>query len=141
MLVVLAGLFLMLAGILTFGFGALAGILGGALTIGASTAAGQEGAGLVGAFGGLVAGLAFVVVFWGLLEIVASIGMFIHRGWGRALGLIVGVVGLLFTGLGLLGALGGNANAGGVAIAAVFVAGYALTVVALVTGGAHFRRA
>ncbi len=137
-LVVVAGIFLLLAGILTFGFGVLFGLLGGLI---AAVGTSEEGFEVFGPLGGVVAGFAFLVVFWGLLEVVAAIGMFAHRGWGRALGLIVGVVGVLFTGLGLWGvAMGTDANAGGLGVSLVLLAGYGLTVLALVTGGEHFRR-
>ncbi len=137
-LVVVAGLFLLLAGIVTAGFGALVGLLGGLIATAGSARSGLE---IFGPIGGLVAGLAILVVLWGLLEAIAAIGMLVHRGWGRALGLVTGVVGFLFTGLGLLGVAGsGDSGTGGLAFSVVFVAGYALTVVALVTGGAHFRR-
>ena len=137
-LVVLAGLFLLIVGILTFGLGSLFGLLGGLLATAGTTESGLE---VFGPIGGLVAGLAFLVVFWGLLEIIASIGMFIHRGWGRALGLIVGVVGVAFMALALIGTLtASESSAGGTGFSLVLAVGYGFTVLALVTGGAHFRR-
>ncbi len=137
-LVVLAGIFLLIVGILTFGFGTLFGLLGGLV---AAVGTSETGFEVFGPIGSLVAGLAFVVVFWGLLEIVASIGMFIHRGWGRALGLIVGVAGSVFGVLALLGSFSASdASAGGIGFSLVLLAGYGLTVLALVTGGEHFRR-
>jgi hypothetical protein len=137
-LVVLAGIFLLIVGILTFGFGTLFGLLGGLV---AAVGTSESGFEVFGPIGSLVAGLAFVVVLWGLLEIVASIGMFIHRGWGRALGLIVGVAGALFGVLALLGSFSASdASGGGIGFSLVLLAGYGLTVLALVTGGEHFRR-
>jgi hypothetical protein len=140
-LVVLGAIFLLLIGILTFGLGSIL-MLGGALIAGLSTTSDVEGLPIVGAFAGLVTGLAFLIVFWGLLEVIASIGMFIHRGWGRVLGLIVAVVGALFTGLGLVASLGAaDQTAGGIGVSLVLFAGYAFTVLALVVGAEHFRRA
>ncbi len=137
-LVVLAGIFLLIVGILTFGFGSLFGLLGG-LFAAASTSDSELA--VFGPVGSFIAGLAFVVVFWGILEIVASIGMFLHRGWGRAIGLVVGVVGLIFGVLALLGSVSSSdATTGGIGFSLVFLAGYGLTVLALVTGGEHFRR-
>lgn len=137
-LVVVAGIFLLLAGILTFLLGTIFGLLGGLLAV-VGTA--EEGLGIFGPLGGMVAGLSFLVVFWGLLEVVAAIGMFIHRGWGRALGLIVGVVGALFAALAILANVtAGDAETGGVGFSLVLLAGYGLTVLALVTGAEHFRR-
>lgn len=137
-LVVVAGIFLLLAGILTFLLGTIFGLLGGLMAV-VGTA--EEGLGVFGPLGGMVAGLSFLVVFWGLLEVAAAIGMFIHRSWGRALGLIVGVVGALFAALAVLANVTpGDAEAGGVGFSLVLLAGYGLTVLALVTGAEHFRR-
>ena len=137
-LVVVAGIFLLLAGILTFLLGTIFGLLGGLMAV-VGTA--EEGLGIFGPLGGMVAGLSFLVVFWGLLEVVAAIGMFLHRAWGRALGLIVGVVGALFAALAVLANVTpGDAEAGGVGFSLVLLAGYGLTVLALVTGAEHFRR-
>ena len=138
MLVVVAGVFLLIVGILTFGFGTLFGLLGGLFAAVGTTESGFE---IFGPIGGLIAGLAFIVVFWGLLEIVAAIGMFVHRGWGRALGLVIGVAGVVFGVLALLGSFtASEASGGGIGFSLVLVAGYGLTVLALVTGGEHFRR-
>jgi hypothetical protein len=137
-LVVVAGIFLLLAGILTFLLGTIFGLLGGLLAV-VGTA--EEDLGVLGPLGGIVAGLSFLVIFWGLLEVVAAIGMFIHRAWGRALGLIVGVVGALFAALAVLANMTpGDAETGGVGFSLVLLAGYGLTVLALVTGAEHFRR-
>jgi hypothetical protein len=143
--VVLSAIFLLIVGLLTLGMGLLL-MLGGALFAGLEGAAELEGvigSDLFGAFGGIIAGVAVIVVLWALLEIFASIGMFAHRGWGRAIGLIVGILGVAFTGLSLVSAVGAAGDGAGASLGflLVFVAGYGLTVLALVTGGAHFRRA
>jgi hypothetical protein len=86
------------------------------------------------------------VIVWALLEIFGAFGMLLRRGWGRAIGFIVGVIGAIFTGFAIvaslasLGADGGSA-AGGVAVVLVVFLGYLLTVFALLRGGGHFRRA
>ena len=135
---VLAGIFLLVAGILTFGLGAIVGVLGGLIAVAGSSGEGFE---LLGPLGGAVAGLAFLVVFWGLLEVVAAVGMLVHRGWGRALGLVVGVVGALFAGLAVLANVTApSAEGGGIGFSFLLLAGYGLTVLALVAGGEHFRR-
>jgi len=41
------------------------------------------------------------VIVWALLEIFGAFGMLFRRGWGRALGFIVGIIGAIFTGLAL----------------------------------------
>jgi hypothetical protein len=142
--VVLAGIFLLVVGLLTLGMGGLL-LLGSALVAGAEGSADLEtvvGGELAGAFAGMFAVIGLIALVWGLLEIVGAIGMFAHRGWGRAIGLVVGVLGLLLWGLSLLSALGGGADAGSsIAFTGALAAGYGLTVFALVTGSAHFRRA
>ena len=141
--VVLAGIFLLVVGLLTLGMGGLL-LLGSALFAGAEGSAELEtvvGGNLADAFAGVFAVIGAVALLWGLLEIVGSIGMLAHRGWGRAIGLVAGVLGLLVWGLSFLSALGSGPEAGSsIAFAGVLAAGYGVTVVAVVTGGAHFRR-
>jgi hypothetical protein len=143
-LVIVAALFLLMIGVLT----ALAGAI---LMIGDSML-GQIGnaetnIGVFGAFGGFIAGVAVVVIVWALLEIFGAFGMLLRRGWGRAIGFIVGVIGAIFTGFALvaslasLGGADGGSTASGVAVVLVVFLGYLLTVFALLRGGGHFRRA
>jgi hypothetical protein len=143
-LVVVAGIFLLVVGLLTLGMGGLL-LLGSALFAGAQGSAELEsvvGGNLADAFAGVFAVIGGVALVWGLLEIVGSIGMFAHRAWGRAIGLVVGALGLLVWGLSFLSAVGGGPDAGSsIAFTGALAAGYGLTVVALVTGSAHFRRA
>lgn len=143
-LVVLAGIFLLVVGLLTLGMGGLL-LLGSALVAGAQGSAELEsvvGGDLAEAFAGMFAVIGGVALLWGLFEIVGAVGMFAHRGWGRAIGLVAGVAGLLLWGLSFLSALGAGADGGAsIAFTGVLVAGYGLTVVALVSGGQHFRRA
>ncbi len=142
-LVIIAALFLLLVGVLT-------AIGGGILMLG-GTVLGQlgttdTGTGVFGALGGFIAGVAVVVIVWALLEIFGAFGMLFRRGWGRALGFIVGIIGALFTGLALLASLGslgstdGSSAGAGVVVVLVVFLGYAVTVFALVRGGGHFRR-
>jgi hypothetical protein len=143
-LVIVAALFLLVIGVLT----ALAGAI---LMIGGSML-GQIGnaetnIGVFGALGGFIAGVAVVVIVWALLEIFGAFGMLLRRGWGRAIGFIVGVIGAIFTGFALvaslasLGGADGGSTASGVAVVLVVFLGYLLTVFALLRGGGHFRRA
>lgn len=136
-LVVLAAVFLLVAGLLWLVTGALFGVLGGLV-------AGQEsvdgsGTGVFGASGGAVVVYGVAVVAWGIIEILAAAAMLVRRGWSRALGLAIGVVGLAFTGLSLANALGGGESLASMGVNVALVAGYGLTVLALVTGGEHFR--
>lgn len=143
-LVIIAALFLLLVGVLT----ALAGgilFLGGSVLgqVGTDT----TGSGFFGAVGGFIAGVAVVVMVWALLEVIGGFGMLFRRGWGRAIGFIVGIIGAIFTGLALLASVGslsstdGSSTGAGVVIVLVVFLGYALTVFSLVRGGGHFRRA
>ena len=138
-LVVLAAVFLLVAGFLSLVTGALFGVFGG-LIAGLETVDGA-GTGLFGAAGGAVVVYGVAVMVWGILEIFAATGMLVHRGWGRVLGLAIGVIGLVFTGLALVSALGGGEPLASMGVNLVLVAGYGLTVLALVTGREHFRGA
>lgn len=142
-LVVLGGVFLLVVGLLTFGMGGLL-LLGSALfsaADGTTELGAVVGGDLAGAFAGMFAVVGAVTLLWGVLEMVGALGMFAHRGWGRAIGIVVGVLGLLFWGLSFLAALSSATDVGSLAFTGLLLAGYALTVVALLTGGAHFRRA
>lgn len=138
-LVVLAAIFLLVAGLLWLVTGALFGVVGG-LVAGLEGAAGA-GTGLFGATGGAVVVYGVAIMAWGIVELFAAAAMLARRGWGRVLGLVVGVVGLGFTGLSLVSALGGGEPLASMGVNLVLVAGYGLTVLALATGGQHFRRA
>ncbi|MFH1475724.1 MAG: hypothetical protein ABIG85_07675 [Chloroflexota bacterium] len=138
-LVVVAAVFLLVAGSLSLATGAIFGVVGG-LVAGLEDVSGA-GTGLFGATGGAVVAYGVAVVTWGILEIFAAAAMIAHRGWGRVLGLAVGAIGLAFTGLSLAGALGGGEPLASTGIDLVLVAGYGLTVLALATGGGHFRGA
>ena len=143
-LVIVAALFLLVVGVLTALLGA--GLFLGGNMLGQLDTAGTD-TGIFGAVGGFLAGVAVVVIVWALLEIFGALGMLLRRGWGRAIGFIVGVIGAAFTGfalvasLGSLGSVDGGSTAGGVAVVLVVFLGYLLTVFALLRGGGHFRRA
>jgi hypothetical protein len=147
-LVMIAALFLLLIGVLT-------AIAGAALLVGGNLIGQlgnvETGTGIFGAIGGVVAGIAVVVIAWALLEILTGLGMVLRRSWGRAFGVVVGLIGAIFTGLALVASVGslgnvpldnGDSTAAGAGAGLIFVVflGYVLTVVALMRGGAHFRR-
>jgi len=141
-LVIVAALFLLVIGILT-GLGGAAIFVGGSLFGDLGNAATHTG--IFGAIGDLISGVAVIIIIWALLEILGGFGMLFRRGWGRAIGFFVGIIGAIFTGLALLATLGslGSVEGGatGVAVVLVVFLGYALTVLALARGGGHFRRA
>ena len=148
-LVIVAALFLLVIGVLTALAGAIlmigGNMIGGNVLGQVGTA--DTGNGVFGALGGFIAGVAVVVIVWALLEIFGAFGMLLRRGWGRAIGFIVGVIGAIFTGFALvaslasLGGADGGSTASGVAVVLVVFLGYLLTVFALLRGGGHFRRA
>jgi len=144
-LVIVAALFLLVIGVLTALAGAILMIGGSLLGQAVNT---ETNSGVFGAISGFIAGVAVIVIVWALLEIFGAFGMLLRRGWGRAIGFIVGVIGAIFTGFALVaslaslgGADGGGSTASGVAVVLVVFLGYLLTVFALLRGGGHFRRA
>lgn len=54
---------------------------------------------------GLVLGLGIVALLVALAHLLAGIGVLRRRGWGRVLGLVVSILGILFLALGFLGSL------------------------------------
>ena len=143
-LVIVAALFLLVIGVLTALAGAILMIGGSLLGQAVNT---ETNSGVFGAISGFIAGVAVIVIVWALLEIIGAFGMLVRRGWGRAIGFIVGFIGAIFTGLALvaslasLGGADGGSTAGGVIVILVVFLGYVLTVVSLMRGGGHFRRA
>ena len=143
-LVIVAALFLLVIGVLTALAGAILMIGGSLLGQAVNT---ETNSGVFGAISGFIAGVAVIVIVWALLEIFGAFGMLVRRGWGRAIGVIVGFIGAIFTGLALvaslasLGGADGGSTAGGVIVILVVFLGYVLTVVSLMRGGGHFRRA
>ena len=138
-LVVVAGVFLLVAGLLVIVTGALFGIVGG-LVAGLESVDGT-GTGVLSAAGGAAVLYGFAAAAWGVLQVFAAAAMLVHRGWGRVLGLAIGVIGLAFFGLSLASALTSGEPLASMGVNVVLVAGYVVTVLALATGGEHFREA
>lgn len=148
-LVIVAALFLLVIGVLTALAGAI--LMIGGNVLGQLGNAGTN-VGVFEAISGFIAGVAVVVIVWALLEIFGAFGMLLRRGWGRAIGFIVGVIGAIVAGFTLVASLASlgngsldNVDSGstgaGVAVVLVVFLGYVLTVFALMRGGGHFRRA
>lgn len=91
--------------------------------------------------------VAVIILICGILQILAAIGIWAHKGWGRALGILWGILGTLF-GLAAFGGarttvtLNGNTTSGegGIAVALFILVPYAFVLVAMIIGGGHFRR-
>jgi hypothetical protein len=89
----------------------------------------------------------------GILELLSALGIFGHRGWGRALGLLISLVGILASIGGVVWALGQDAVAITVngtlvsvvtqleraSVPAAPLAFYAIVFLCLLFGGGHFR--
>ena len=146
--VVVAALFMLAAGVLTL-VPAVGFVVGGSRV--SDYLNSDQFSGLGDAVGGALIAVGAVMLVWALLEILSSLGMFLRRSWGRALGTVVGLFGGLFMTLILFGSLGAlraadtvsSTGAGGavfVAIVALVFLGYWYTLFACITGGTHFRR-
>ena len=146
--VFIAALFMLAAGVLTL-LPALGFVLGGSKL--SDYLNSEQFSNLGDAVGGALIAIGVVMLVWALLEILVSLGMFLRRTWGRALGTVIGLFGGLFMTLILFGSLSalraadtvGSTGVGGaalVAIVAVVFAGYWFTLLACITGGTHFRR-
>ena len=146
--VIVAALFMLAAGVLTL-LPAVGFVVGGSKV--SDYLNSDQFSGLGDAVGGALIAVGVVMLVWALLEILSSLGMFVRRSWGRALGTVVGLFGGLFMTLILFGSLGAlraadtvsSTGAGGavfVAIVALVFLGYWFTLFACITGGTHFRR-
>jgi hypothetical protein len=82
-----------------------------------------------------------VLIVVGILQLLSGAGVFAHKGWARALGLLLALLGLLVAlfAVSLAVALAPGASIP-VIISVVLLIGYALVVLALIAGGNHFRR-
>jgi hypothetical protein len=99
-----AGAMLILLGLIVVVAGVLLAVGAVAVRDLGTTAGGSQ----VGdAFGGVVAVFAIIILFIGLVEMLAGMGAIRGSGWGRIIGLIYGVLGSLFGLLALSGARSG----------------------------------
>lgn len=83
-----------------------------------------------------------VVLVVGLLHLISSVGVFLHKQWARIIAIVLSVLGTLFGVLALVGSLEarGQAEGGGLAVALVIAIGYGFSLFALVAGSSHFQR-
>jgi hypothetical protein len=82
-----------------------------------------------------------VLIVIGLLQLIAGAAVMAHKGWGRALGLLLALLGLLVSLFAVSMALALAPGASiPVIVAVVLLIGYAFVVLALMAGGKHFRR-
>ena len=93
----------------------------------------------VGAMLRVVVVVFVIVLVLGLLHLVAAIGVFLHKSWGRLLGIVLGVLGVLLGVLSVVPALGVG-ESGSLVFGVLLLLGYGLVVLGLLGGGSHFRR-
>ena len=134
--VTLAGIFLIVMGVLLALAGAACGI-GGGLLAGAGASAGDQ-SGIFSFLAGLGLVFGLIALVFGILQIAAGAGSLGGRGWARITGIILSVLFAIFAILGGLGSLGSQDGAtGGITTLVVGVL-YALTAYALISAGGWF---
>ena len=89
----------------------------------------------------LLSPLPGVLIVLGLLEVLAGLFIFAHKGWARALGIILALLGLV---VGVASISFSLALAPGFSVqligSIVVLLGYAFILLMLFAGGRHFRR-
>ncbi|MEA2622759.1 MAG: hypothetical protein QOH61_1669 [Chloroflexota bacterium] len=92
----------------------------------------------------VIVGVAVVILIIGILHLLAAIGIWAHKGWGRWLGIIFGVIGTL---IGLAALVGVRATPGvtgsrgsDLGSSLLILVPYAFVLIAMIVGGAHFAR-
>ena len=94
------------AGVLLIVFGLLLGLFG-LVALAASSVVNETDNPLGSGFAGLFATFGVILVVFALIEIVGGIGAWGGRGWGRVIGLVYGVLGIL---IGLGNAIGSRST-------------------------------
>jgi hypothetical protein len=133
-----------IAGIILLVLGALGILLGGAIMLGGAVVGNayrdlildQPGVtpDIANAVGGMIAIVGLILLAWSLAYVAAGIGGLRGREWGRILGIVVAIIGVLFWLLGLAG--GGDRS--GIIFVLVLFACHAWVLFAY---GARWRRA
>ena len=81
-----------------------------------------------------------VLMVIGLLQLIAGAGVLAHKGWARAIGILLSLIGVL---IGIFAVSTAIALAPGevttMILAAAVLIGYAVALLALIAGGSHFR--
>jgi hypothetical protein len=83
-----------------------------------------------------------VALVLGILHLISSVGVFLHKQWARIVGIILAVLGTLLGVLSVASAVGtpDQAGSGDLVVALVMAIAYGFTLYALAAGGGHFRR-
>lgn len=83
-----------------------------------------------------------VVLVIGILHLISSIGVFVHKQWARIVAIVLSILGTLLGVLSVVGAIDARVQAegAGLGVALVIAVGYGFSLFALVAGGNHFQR-
>ena len=143
--VMLAGVILLLFGLLTLAIG-LVVLFTGSIIHQLGPAFDQAGVPRIeDAVASIVLVIGALVAIYGALELLAAIGIFARRGWGRALGIVTAALGALFWLVALMGAMAARtvtdqAGGSGLIVALAFLVAYLFSLLALALGGHAFGR-
>ena len=136
----LAGVVLLVFGLIWTGLGGLITFVGGAAKVGSSSTALPE---FVNSVGDVVAGFGIVILVIAIIEIIGAVGVLLSKGWGRVIGIIYSLIFGLGSVFIVLGGMRANdvtdTSSGGtvtLVIGLVFLIGY---VYALFTLGLRWR--
>jgi hypothetical protein len=93
-----------------------------------------------GAIAAVILVFALVFLALGIAGVASAIGVFVHKSWGRWLGVVVGTIGLVLGFLLLIGSFaGGTPDTGDLVIGIVWLGANAFAVAALAAAGEHFQ--
>lgn len=140
-----------LAGVIFVLFGGIVTLVGAFILISSSSIEQilRESGVLVGtgltdaSVAGIFVGVGIFLLVIGILQLISAVGIFGHKSWGRFLGIVVAILGVL---LGLLFVSGSfsaprtSGQGGGVIFSIVTLAGYAIALIGLIIGGDHFKQ-
>jgi len=94
------------------------------------------------AIAAVIVGAAAILLVIGILEMIASIGVFVHKGWARWVGIVVGTIGLVLGFLVLIGSfLPPGGNSGDLVFSLLWLGAHGFVVAALAAAGEHFQPA
>jgi hypothetical protein len=132
-----AGVILIVLGVLVSLFGVLSLLAGAVFPSVAQSPEFQDQFGVVSdALGGLLLTFGVIVLAYGILEVVTGIFILPGRAWARITGLIVAVLGILFS---LVGLLPGDSGAGASIVTLLLLAAYGYAAWVLASTGWWFR--
>jgi hypothetical protein len=133
-----AAVILIVLGVLVALFGVLA-VLAGAIfpTVADSPEIRGQFGQVSEALGGLLLAFGIIVLAYGVLEVVTGIFLLPGRAWARITGLILAVLGILFS---LLGVLPGEGGAGTSIVFVALLAAYGYVAWVLASRGSWFSR-